>query len=331
MLPGTLAGDRGIVDPLVVQVLVGDRVVLDAGVRAVSVGMDVRADVLERQVEPDVAVEVAVVPVAGVAVACAPHLTGGLGITPERCHAGPAIEWRVGAVARGAVGQQDAVGVDEEVADRRLAQQLVDAGNVAAFREPHPPRTAAEVALVQVGGDVHLGAQRCPVAIEKRKERVGGRRGDDLESTRLLEAAKGPHQVPLVATPGVANRLEALPVHLRQPVVLGFGARAVELALGELDQTVEVTGVSLLQEVVGEHRDERCRERDGAAIRDAVGDETLEHLHQRQVGPGDALVEPLLFHHRRILGMPHERQVSMQHEREVSRWASDHRRLGTRR
>src|SRR5262249_29859488 len=93
----------------------------------------------------------------------------------------------------------------------------------------------------------------------------------------------------------------------------------VELSFGELDQTVEVTGVALLQEVVREHRDERCGERDGAAIRDAVGDETLEHLHQRQGGSGDALVEPLFFHHRRILGMPHERQVSMEHEREVSR------------
>ena len=240
-------------------------------------------------------------------------------ITPECRHAAPAIERRVRAVDGSAVGQQDAVGVDEEVADRRLAQQLVDAGNVAAFSEPHPPRTAAEVSLVQVGGDVHLGAQRCPVAIEKRKERVGGRRGDDLESTRLLQAAKGPHQVPLVAAPGMANRLEAIAVHLRQPVILGFRACAVELALGELDQTVEVTGVALLEEVVGEHRDERCRERDGAAIRNGVGHEALEHLDQREVGPGDALVEPLLLHHRGILGMPDERQVRMQHEGEVSR------------
>src|SRR5262249_48620187 len=164
-------------------------------------------------------------------------------------------------------------------------------GNVAALGEPHSPRTAAEVPFVQASGDVHLSAQCCPVAVEKRKEGMGRRRGDDLESTPLLEAAKGPYQVSLVGTPRVTNRLEALQVDLRQPVVLRFGARAVELSFGELDQTVEVTGVALLQEVVREHRDERCGERDGAAIRDAVGDETLEHLHQRQVGSGDALVE----------------------------------------
>src|SRR5262249_36246478 len=91
-----------------------------------------------------------------------------------------------------------------------------------------------------------------------------------------------------------------------------------ELSLGELDQTVEVTRVALLQEVVREHRDERGRERDGAAIRDTVGDEALEHLDEGQVGPGDALVEPLLLHHRGVLGMADERQVSMQHEGEVA-------------
>src|SRR5262249_10530717 len=98
VLPGTLTGDRRIVHPFVVQGLVGDRVVLDAGVQAVPLGMDVGADVLEWEVEPDVAVEVAVVPVAWVAVARAPHLTRRLGITPEGRHTASAIERRIRAV-----------------------------------------------------------------------------------------------------------------------------------------------------------------------------------------------------------------------------------------
>ena len=79
-----------------------------------------------------------------------------------------------------------------------------------------------------------------------------------------------------------------------------------------------MAGVALLQEVVGEHRDERRRERDGAAVGHAVGDEALEHLHERQVGAGDPLVEPLLLHHRGVLGMPDERQVGVEDEREIS-------------
>jgi hypothetical protein len=93
VLPGPLPRDVGIVHPLVVQLLVGDRVVLDAGVRAVALGMNVRADVVEGQVESDVAVEIAVVPVAGIALARAPDLLRRLGsranaATPVRQYTG---------------------------------------------------------------------------------------------------------------------------------------------------------------------------------------------------------------------------------------------------
>ncbi len=209
------------------------------------------------------------------------------------------------------------MGVHEEVPDRGLAQQLVDARHVAALREPHAARATPEVPLVEIGRHVNLGAQRRPVAIEERKEGVGGGGGDDLQPARLLEAPERADQVPLVGAPGVANRLEAIPVHLGQTMVVRLGSGPVELLLAELDQPVEVAGIALLQEVVGEHRDERRRERDGAAVWDAVGDEPLEHLQERQVRSGDPLVEPLLLHHRRVLGMPDERQVGVEDQREI--------------
>src|SRR2546427_8368065 len=65
-----------------------------------------------------------------------------------RSHAGAAVEGRMGTVDGRSVRQQDAVGVHEEVADRRLAQQFVDARDVAAFRQPHAARAAPEVPLV---------------------------------------------------------------------------------------------------------------------------------------------------------------------------------------
>ncbi len=149
------------------------------------------------------------------------------------------------------------MGVHEEVPDRRLPQQLVDARHVAALREPHAARATPEVPLVEIGRHVNLGAQRRPVAIEERKEGVGGGGGDDLHSTRLLEAPERADQVPLVGTPRVTNRLEAIPVHLGQAMVVRLGPRPLELLLGELDQPVEVPRIALLQEIVGEHRDER--------------------------------------------------------------------------
>ena len=105
---------------------------------------------------------------------------------------------------------------------------------------------------------------------------------------------------------------------VREPLVVRLGLGALDLLLGQLDQLVEVLGVADLEQVVGQHRDQRRRQRHGRAVRDVIGDQPLEHLHQRQVRPGDRLVEPLLLHHRRIFGVTDERQVGVQDEREIS-------------
>jgi hypothetical protein len=101
VLPGPLPRDGGIVHPLVVQLIVGDRVVLDTSVRPVAVRVDVRADVIGGQVESDVAVEVAVVSVAGVALARAPDLLRRLGVPREGRHARAAMDGRIAAVDGG--------------------------------------------------------------------------------------------------------------------------------------------------------------------------------------------------------------------------------------
>ena len=208
--------------------------------------------------------------------------------------------------------------VHEEVADRRLAQQLVDARHVTTFAQPHAGRPAAEVLLVVVGGHVHLGAQGRPVAVEQWEEGVRRRRGDDLEPARVLQLAERRHDVAIVAAPGVAQAVEAAAIHLGQAMVLGLGLGALQLLLGEQDQIVEVVGVAHLEQVVGEHRDERRRQRNRAAVGDVVRLQTLEHLQERQVGTRDGLVKPLLLHHRGILRVANEGKVGVQNQREVS-------------
>ena len=183
------ARDVRVVHPLVVELVVGDRVVLDARVDAVPFGVDVGLDVVERQVEADVSVEVAVVLVARVAFLGAPHLLGRLHVAAEGGDAARAVERGVDAVDRPAIGEQDAVRIDEEVADGRLAQQLVDAGDVAALAQPHAARAVAEVTLVEIGGDVDLGADVGPVAVHQREERVRRRRRDHLDAAGVLRGA----------------------------------------------------------------------------------------------------------------------------------------------
>jgi hypothetical protein len=155
------------------------------------------------------------------------------------------------------IREQDAVRVDEEVTYGGFAEQLVDAGDVAAFAQPHAARAMAEVLLVQVGGDVDLGADVRPVAIHEREEGVRPGRRDDLDAAGLLQQPERAHQIAFVAAPGVAQRLEAVVVHVRQPLVVRFGLRAFDLAFGELDQLVQVLRVAELEQVVGEHRDQR--------------------------------------------------------------------------
>ena len=181
-----------------------------------------------------------------------------------------------------------------------------------------PRRAAPEVALVEVGRRVDLRANRRPVAVHQREERVRRGRGDDLEPPDVLQCAERPHQVAVVAAPGVAQTAEAVAVHRRQTVVLRLGLGALELLLGELDQIVQVLGVALLEQVVGQHRDQRRRQRHRHAEGNAIGDQPLEDLQQRQIGAGDGLEEPALLHDRRVLGVANEGQVRVKDQREIS-------------
>ncbi len=318
VLARALARDVRVVDPLVVQLVVGDRVVLDPGVDAVPVRVDVGADVVHRQVVADVAIEVAVVRIAGVAFLRAPDLHRGLDVAGEGRDTRAAVDGGVRAVDGGRIGVEQSVGVDEEVADSGLAQELVDGGHVAALAEPHAGRPAAEVLLVEIRGHVHLRPDRRPVAIHQREEGVRGGGGDHLQPAGVAQLPERAHQIAVVAAPGVAQRQEAIAVHPCQPLVVGLGLRADDLLLAELDQLVEVRRVARLQQVVRHHADQRGRERDGAPVGHAVRDQALEDLQQRQVRARDRFVEPHLFQHVRPLRVADEGQVSVEDDGEES-------------
>jgi hypothetical protein len=170
------------------------------------------------------------------------------------------------------------VRVDEEVTDRRLAQQLVDARHIATLAEPHALRAAAEMLLVQVCRGVHLRAHRGPVAIHQREVRVRGGSRDHLDVPGVLELAQGEHEVALVAAPGVPHLAEAVAIHLGQALVVRLVLGAANLFLGERDQIIEVLGIARLEQVIREHAQERRRHRHRAAVGDAIGREPLEHL-----------------------------------------------------
>ena len=212
--------------------------------------------------------------------------------------------------------------VDKEVADRGFAQQLVDARDVAAFAEPHAARAPTEMLLVQVGGGVNLSAHRRPVAVHQREEGVGRRGRDDLEIPGVLQLAQRLHEVSVMATPRVAHLAEAVPIHLGELAIVRLVLGSPNFLLRERNQIIEVLGVARLQEVVRQHAEQRRRHGHGAAERDSIARQPLEHLDQREVCASDGFIQPAFLHDRRVLRVPHERQVSVEDQTEI---ASSHR------
>ena len=99
--------------------------------------MQVRLEVVVIEIEADVAVELAVDVIAGIAFDGAPDLLGRFGVA---AHAGDAAlgahDRGVDAVLGPRLGEQDAVRIDEEVADAAVAEDFIDARRVAALGQP---------------------------------------------------------------------------------------------------------------------------------------------------------------------------------------------------
>ena len=133
-----------------------------------------RFDVIEIQVEADVAVEIAVTRVAGIAFVLAPDLPRGIEVAPERGDAVGREHRRERAVARTRTRVQHAVRVEDEPADVRLLQKCFDAGDVGAFRQPDAARVAAETTAIMVARRQDLRADGRRMARQQRQQPVRG-------------------------------------------------------------------------------------------------------------------------------------------------------------
>jgi hypothetical protein len=101
---------------------VRDGVVLETRRHAVALRVHVGADVFERQVEADVAIKIAIVTVARVTLLRAPHLLRRFRVAPECGHPAGAVERSIDAVLGTLIREENAVRIDEEVANTGLAQ-----------------------------------------------------------------------------------------------------------------------------------------------------------------------------------------------------------------
>ncbi len=171
---------RAAVVNLLVAGSAGDAVILQAGEPARFRRRQVRPDVIEIEVEADVAVKIAVARVAGVTLVLAPDLPGGIVVAAEGGDAVGRVNRREGAVTRARARVQHAVGVENEPADVGLLQKRLDAGGVGAFRQPDAARVAAKAAPVMVARGQNLRADGRRMVRQQRQQPVRGGGGDDF-------------------------------------------------------------------------------------------------------------------------------------------------------
>src|ERR1017187_3344086 len=122
----------------------GDAIVLDASEAALARRGQVRLQVVQIEVEADVAVEVAVTRVARVAGVPAPNLAGGIRVAAKGGDAVGREDRGKRPVAWAWSRVQKAVRVGDEPAEVGLLQHILQALHIGAFRQPDAPRLAGK-------------------------------------------------------------------------------------------------------------------------------------------------------------------------------------------
>ena len=162
-------------------------------------GRDDRGQFLRRQLETDVAVKIPVRRVARITVLRAPHLPAGFPVARERRRSRRGEARRVDRPLGPGLAVHQAVRVEDEPAQVRLLEHLVDPRHVGAFRQPDARRVAPETLAVIVPGDKDLRAHGLRNVLHQRQQPVGRRAGDDFQITRVLKPPERRDEVALPA------------------------------------------------------------------------------------------------------------------------------------
>src|SRR5437660_1081037 len=97
-----------------------------------------------------------------------------------------------------------------------------------------------------------------------------------------------------------------------------FPMGPMQLLFGELDQSVQMPCVTLLQEGIQQHRAEGRRQRKGKRRLHPITPPAFQNLQQRHVRFIDGLEKPALFQKLFMFRMANEGQMRVENEREVT-------------
>src|SRR5207237_9967951 len=125
---------RGSIVELLFAFSAGDPVIFHPG--KFSAAARNRTQMLERKIEPDVAIKFPICRIARITFLRAPNLTARIAIAPERSRTGGRVTGRINRALRLRISEQQPVRVENKPANIRFLQNQVDPWRVSAFRQP---------------------------------------------------------------------------------------------------------------------------------------------------------------------------------------------------
>src|SRR4030095_14952020 len=118
---------------------------------------------------------------------------------------------------------------------------------------------------------------------------MGGSSRDDFKHAGLLKPFECAYEVSAFLVPGTVQAQEPAMIQLGQVTNGLFPVSAVDLALGQLDQRVEVILVTSPQQRVAQHRAQGWAKGQRQARADAIMNPAVKNLDERQATLGDRL------------------------------------------
>ncbi len=212
---------------------------------------------------------------------------------------------------------EDAVRVDDRVANAGSRDFGVEARVVRALREPRARGLAADDSLETGDAERELRPDAFRRREQSRQVAVGRRACHELDATRVPVLHEAREHVAAVPVPHRAHVGEVVTIEGRDRRQAAVAIEPPHLALCQPLESGEVVVKSAPQELVAHHRGER-RHAHGDRERHPVAGEPVEGIEERQVALDERLVEPPLFEVPRVLGMANEREVSVKDQREVA-------------
>ena len=157
---------------------------------------------------------------------------------------------------------QDSVSIHNKPAQAGVSEDVLEAIEVSAFREPDTAGFPAKAVPIIRASDKYLRPDGRRV-LKQRQHRMRRGAGDYFDIAKVLVFSEFPNEIPLAGQVELAGTTEPIKVKAREFLEGRFPLSAVHFLLGQLDEVFQVLAVSLLEQRIEKHGAKRGTEREG--------------------------------------------------------------------